>query len=225
MKKYLSASLMCADLMNLKSSIGELEKAGIDYLHLDIMDGSFVPNITLGFDLVNAIKEVTDIPLDVHMMVNKPSQFIDRMKLDSNDILCVHYESDIHIHRTLEQIKNKGIKAGLALNPQTPPESLQYLTDYIDMVLVMTVSPGFAGQKLFAAAERKTAETRRLLNEWGCKNVPIEVDGNISVENGIKLSKSGAEIFVLGTSSLFLKDKSISLAADDFRKAVETDVF
>lgn len=217
MNKYLSASLMCADLTNLRSSITELEKAGIDYLHLDIMDGSFVPNITLGFDLVNAIKKITDIPLDVHMMVNQPSRFLPMMNLDGNDILCVHYESDIHIHRTLSQIKDKGIKAGLAINPQTPLESFEYLTDYIDMALVMTVSPGFAGQKLFAGAERKVTNTRKLLDELGCKDVPIEVDGNISLENGQKLSRCGAEIFVLGTSSLFLKDKSISEAAEDFR--------
>lgn len=217
MSKYLSASLMCADLTNLRGSITELEKAGIDYLHLDIMDGSFVPNITLGFDLVNAVKKITDIPLDVHMMVNQPSRFIPMMNLDEKDILCVHYESDIHIHRTLSQIKDKGIKAGLAVNPQTPLESLEYLTDYIDMALVMTVSPGFAGQKLFAGAERKVTKARQLLDELGRKDVPIEVDGNISLENGRKLSKCGAEIFVLGTSSLFLKNKSISEAADDFR--------
>ena len=217
MNKLLSASLMCADLMNMQESISELEKAGIDYLHIDIMDGSFVPNITLGFDLVNSIKKITDIPLDVHMMVNEPSRFIDRMELNEKDIACVHYESDIHIHRTLAQIKEKGIKAGLALNPQTPLESLEYLTDYIDMALIMTVSPGFAGQKLFSGAERKVKDTRKLLNSLGYENIPIEVDGNISLENGQKLSRSGAEIFVLGTSSLFIKDKSISNAAADFR--------
>lgn len=217
MKKLLSASLMCADLMNLRRSIGELENAGIDYLHIDIMDGHFVPNITLSFDLVNAVKEVTDMPLDVHMMVSEPSRFIDRMKLDSNDFLCVHYESDIHIHRTLAQIRDKGWKTGLALNPQTPVSSFQHLTDYIDMALIMTVSPGFAGQKIFAGAERKTAQTRELLNDWGCGHIPVEVDGNISPENGRKLSGCGADIFVLGTSSLFVKDKTISEAAADFR--------
>lgn len=217
MKKLLSASLMCADLMNLKSSVDELKKAGIDYLHLDIMDGSFVPNITLGFDLVNAIKDITDIPLDVHMMVNEPARFINAMKLDENDILCIHYEGDIHAQRTLSQIKEKGIKSGIAINPQTPPENLRYLADYTDMALVMTVSPGFAGQKLFAGAESKTKHTRALLNEWGYENIPIEVDGNISPENGRKLSKSGAEIFVLGTSSLFIKGKDMKLAAEEFR--------
>lgn len=217
MKKLLSASIMCADLLNLERSVRELENAGIDYLHVDIMDGSFVPNITLGFDLVNAVKSMTDIPLDVHMMVNEPSKFIDRMNLDENDILCVHYESEIHIHRTLSQIKNKGIKAGLAINPQTPLESLEFLTDYIDMVLIMTVSPGFAGQKLFAGAERKTRQAREFLDRLGCEKVPIEVDGNISPENGQKLSKCGADIFVLGTSSLFIKDKDMKQSAEEFR--------
>lgn len=211
---------MCADLMNLRDSVLELEKAEIDYIHLDIMDGSFVPNITLGFDLVNAVKEITDIPLDVHMMVNEPSRFIDRMNLDEKDILCIHYEADIHAQRTLSQIKSKGIKAGLALNPQTPVNCLENLTDYIDMALIMTVSPGFAGQKLFAGAERKTRQARELLDSLGCSDVPIQVDGNISPENGSRLSKCGADIFVLGTSSLFIKGKDMKQCAEYFRSVL-----
>lgn len=206
--------------MNLRDSVLELEKAGIDYIHLDIMDGSFVPNITLGFDLVNVVKEITDIPLDVHMMVNEPSRFIDRMNLDEKDILCIHYEANIHAQRTLSQIKSKGIKAGLALNPQTPVNCLENLTDYIDMALIMTVSPGFAGQKLFAGAERKTRQARELLDSLGCSDVPIEVDGNISPENGSRLSKCGADIFVLGTSSLFIKGKDMKQCAGYFRSVL-----
>ena len=218
MSKMLSASLMCADLTRLIDSIKELEKADIDYLHIDIMDGAFVPNITLGFDLINAIKGFTDIPLDIHMMVNEPSKFIDRMNLTEKDILCVHHESEIHVHRTLEMIKSKGCKAGLALNPQTPVESVKHLADYVDMLLVMTVSPGFAGQKMFIGAEKKVNEARALLDEWGYSDTPIEVDGNVSLENGKKLYNCGAEIFVLGTSALFLKDKSIKAAAEDFKE-------
>ncbi len=217
MKKLLSASLMCADLLSLHEAIKELESAGIDYLHIDIMDGSFVPNITLGFDLINSIKKATDIPLDIHMMVYEPSKFIERMNLDENDIVCVHYESDIHIHRTLELIKNKGCKAGLAINPQTPVENVKNLTDYIDMLLIMTVSPGFAGQKIFKGADRKVIEARELLTKWGYEDILIEVDGNISLENGKKMYDSGADIFVLGTSSLFLKDKSLEQASKDFK--------
>lgn len=218
MKKLLSASLMCADLLNLEKAIKELEKANIDYLHIDIMDGSFVPNITLGFDLINSIKKVTDIPLDIHMMVYDPAKFIERMNLTENDIVSVHYESDIHIHRTLELIKNKGCKTGLAINPGTPVENVKNLTDYIDMLLVMTVSPGFAGQKIFKGADKKVIEARRLLTEWGYADILIQVDGNISLENGKKMYDSGADIFVLGTSSLFLKDKSLENAAKDFKE-------
>ena len=217
MTKLLSASLMCADLTKLQDSVRELERAGIDYLHIDIMDGSFVPNITLGFDFVNAVKSITDIPLDVHMMVNEPSRFIDRMNLAENDYLCVHYESDIHIQRTLAKIRDKGVKTGLALNPQTPLDCMQYLTDYMDMALIMTVSPGFAGQKMFSGAERKVTEARKLLNEWGASHIPIEVDGNISFENGKNLSRCGADIFVLGTSSLFIKGKDMKQSASELR--------
>lgn len=216
MKKYLSASVMCADLVNLEKSIRELEKGGIDYIHIDIMDGSFVPNITLGFDLVNAVKKITDIPLDVHMMVSDPARFIDLMNLDENDILCVHYESDVHIQRTLAKIKAKGCKAGLAVNPQTPLSAFEYLREYIDMALIMTVSPGFAGQKIFEGAERKIREARAMLGN----DILIEADGNMSIPNGVMASNAGADIFVLGTSSLFLKDKDIETAAKDFRAAL-----
>lgn len=216
MKKLLSASLMCADSGALRESIYQLEKAGIDYLHIDIMDGSFVPNITLGFDTVNTIKSITDMPLDVHMMVNEPGRFIDNMKLGADDILCVHYEADIHLQRTLDKIKSKGIKTGVALNPQTPLTSIEYLREYMDMLLVMTVSPGFAGQKIFTGAFRKCEDARKMLGE----SMLIEVDGNISLENGSKLSACGADMFVLGTSSLFLKDKTLQQAAEDFRKVL-----
>lgn len=212
---------MCADLLNMEEAIKDLEKANIDYLHIDIMDGSFVPNITLGFDLINSIKKATDIPLDIHMMVYEPSKFIERMNLSENDIVCVHYESDIHIHRTLELIKNKGCKAGLAINPGTPVESVRNLMDYVDMLLVMTVSPGFAGQKIFKGADRKVTEARKLLTQWGYGDTLIQVDGNISLENGKRMYNSGADIFVLGTSSLFLKDKSLEQAAKDFKAFLE----
>ncbi|MBR3766635.1 MAG: ribulose-phosphate 3-epimerase [Clostridia bacterium] len=217
MKKLLSASIMCADLLNMERSIKEIEKAGIDYLHIDIMDGSFVPNITLGFDLINQIKKITSMPLDIHLMVNEPSKFIDSMCLSENDIVCVHSESEIHILRTLEKIKTKGIKAGLAINPATPVENFRYTADLIDMALVMTVNPGFSGQKIIPFAERKVKDTRELLDSLGYSNIPIEVDGNISIQNGMKLSRQGADIFVLGTSALFVKDKNMSEAARDFR--------
>ncbi|MBR3836406.1 MAG: ribulose-phosphate 3-epimerase [Clostridia bacterium] len=217
MNKLLSASVMCADLMNMEKSVRDLEAAGIDLLHVDIMDGSFVPNITLGFDFINAVKKITDIPLDVHMMVNNPGQFLDLMKLGKDDYLCIHYEGDIHAQRTLGRIREKGCKAGLAINPQTPVECFDHLLDYMDMALVMTVSPGFAGQKIFAGAGEKVSKARAFLNEKGFSSIPIEVDGNISPENGAKMSRCGADIFVLGTSSLFIKDKDMTESANAFR--------
>ena len=215
--KQLSTSVMCADLLNMEKAVADLEKAGIDYLHVDIMDGSFVPNITLGFDLINAIKKVSNIPLDIHMMVQQPVRFLDSMHLGAEDIVCVHYESDVHVHRTLEQIRKKGCKTGLALNPQTPVSCVQHLSDYTDMLLIMTVSPGFAGQKMFTGALEKTKQARALLDSSGYAHIPIEVDGNISFENGKNLSQCGADIFVLGTSSLFIPGKDMKQSAEEFR--------
>ncbi len=212
--------MMCADLLNLEKSVGELQDAGVDYLHIDIMDGAFVPNITMGFDTVNALKKITDIPLDVHMMVNDPSRFTDRMNLTADDILCVHYESDIHIGRTLSEIKKKGVRTGLALNPHTGVENIRYLTENIDMLLVMTVNPGFAGQKIFSGAFGKTADAREFLDKSGRRDILVEVDGNISLENGRKLYSAGAGIFVLGTSSLFRRDTDIKTAVKEFREAL-----
>lgn len=212
MNKFLSASLMCADLTDIINSVKELEKAGIDYLHIDIMDGAFVPNITLGFDFVNVVKKITDIPLDVHMMVNEPSRFIDRMNLGKDDILCIHYEAEKNLEKALESIRKKGCKVGLAINPTTSVDAVKDYIDKIDMLLVMTVTPGFAGQKMFAEAEEKVTYARSVIGE----NILIQVDGNISPENGRKLYKCGADIFVLGTSALFMKDKSLVDAANDF---------
>ena len=219
MAKLLSASMMCADLNNIEKAVKELEAAKIEYLHIDIMDGCFVPNITLGFDFVNAIKSITDIPLDVHMMVNNPARFIDRMKLDNGDIICVHYEADENVGKTLELIRESGCQAGLAINPTTPLSCLEGFTDSIDMVLIMTVTPGFAGQKMFDGAQEKVTAAREMLSKAD-RYIPIEVDGNMSPENGRKLSAAGADIFVLGTSGLFMKDKDMKTAADDFRAAL-----
>lgn len=221
MKKEISASIMCADLTDLRPALRQLEEASIEYIHIDIMDGTFVPNITLGFDLVNAVKKVTSIPLDVHMMVKEPIRFIERMNtLDENDFIVVHYEACQDIVATLRKIREMGVKAGLAINPDTPVEAVRDLVSLSDMLLVMTVYPGFAGQKIIPNAEEKVESATTLLKELGL-NIPIQVDGNMSLENGKKLCAKGADIFVLGTSALFLKDKSIQDAAVDFRAVLK----
>lgn len=221
MKKEISASIMCADLTDLRSAIKELEKADTDYLHIDIMDGCFVPNITLGFDLVNAVKKTTTIPLDVHMMVKDPGRFIERMNcLDENDFIVVHYEADEDVESTLIKIRERGCKAGLAINPDTPVEAVRHMVKSADMLLVMTVHPGFAGQKIIPNAEEKVSDATKLLKEIG-HNIPIQVDGNMSIENGRKLCAQGADIFVLGTSALFMKDRSLTQAAEEFRAVLK----
>jgi ribulose-phosphate 3-epimerase len=217
MKILTSPSVLACDFLHLADEIRRADASGSDWLHCDVMDGMFVPNMSFGFDTIRAINTVSDLPLDVHMMVNNPAQFVDMMNLGKDDYLCIHYEGDIHAQRTLAKIKDKGIKAGLALNPQTPVNCYEHLIDYLDMALVMTVSPGFAGQKIFAGAKEKVAKTRAFLDSLGRPDIPIEVDGNISPANGAMLSKVGAEIFVLGTSSLFIKDKDMKESAESFR--------
>lgn len=217
MNKLLSASIMCADLMNMQSSIKEIENAGVDWLHVDVMDGDFVPNITLGFDTVNAVKAVSNIPLDVHMIVSEPIRFIDMMKLTGEDYITVHYEACKDIEKTLRYIRQKGCKVGLAINPQTPLSDAEKYLGLIDMLLVMTVNPGFAGQKIFDGAFEKATQVRQRLNELGYSDMLIQVDGNISPENGMKLSRCGADVFVLGTSSLFIKGKNMKDSAESFR--------
>lgn len=221
MKKQLSASIMCADFQHLQRQLQGLELAGIDAIHCDIMDGRFVPNITLGFDLINGLKESTSLPLDVHMMVEQPERFFDCLRLGPEDVLTIHAESTLHLERALTAIRHRGIRAGLALNPQTSLQSLLDIAYLADQVTVMTVSPGFAGQKLFAGAGRKVSDTHRILKENGLGEVILQVDGNINLPNARMLSECGADSFVVGTSGLFMGNKSFEEAAAALRQAID----
>lgn len=207
----MSASLMCADLMNVEKSVRELEKGGMDYFHIDIMDNHFVPNITLSPDFARDLKRITKVPLDVHLIVEKPEFSIGIFKdiLDENDYLIVHYEASTVIQKVLSEIKSMGVKAGIALNPSTPIETLEYLLEDIDLVTVMTVNPGFAGQKVVKSTLEKIRDLRSYLNKKGATHVLIEVDGNVSFENAKIMHEKGADIFVTGTSSIFLKGAEI----------------
>ena len=220
MKKIISASIMCADFRYLRQELQKLEQAGIDYIHCDVMDGMFVPNITLGFDLINSLKETTSLPLDVHMMVKRPERFFDCLKLGPEDVLTIHAEATDHLERALTTIHSRGVKAGIALNPQTSIQSVLDVVCLADWITVMTVSPGFSGQKLFVGAADKVKKTRKILDENGLCDVVISVDGNINLPNARKLSECGADVFVAGTSGLFLKDKGVDEAAAELRKAI-----
>jgi len=210
MQYKVSPSMMCVDFFELNRYIKIFEQQSIDLLHIDIMDGSFVPNYTLGPDFVKAIKQKTNIPLDIHLMINNPENKLEWFEFGENDYVSVHYESTPHIHKALTEIKNRGAKPMVALNPGTPISVVENLLDDIDAILVMTVNPGFAGQKLVKSTLKKIKALREYLDKECYENVGIEVDGNVSFENVKLMTEAGANIFVAGTSSIFSKEFTIN---------------
>lgn len=194
---------MCCDFFDLRAQTGVFEKNGIELLHIDVMDGGFAPNFALGVDFARQLKKNCAIPLDIHLMVREPERHIDSFPVGSGDIVSVHIESTSDMRGCLEMIKARGARAFVVLNPETPAEALLPLTDAIDGVLVMAVRPGFAGQRMLEGTIEKIARVRRLLDEAGREDAEIEVDGNVSIENGIRMRGAGANIFVLGTAALF----------------------
>lgn len=218
MDKKISPSIMCVDFFELDKCIKDFEKNGIDLIHVDIMDGSFVPNFTLGTDFVKAIKSRTNIPVDIHLMIENPESKLDWFEFGENDYVSVHYESTKHLYKVVSEIKNKGAKAMLAINPGTPINVLEGILDDIDAVLVMTVNPGFAGQKLVKSTLKKIKNLREYLDKNGYEHIEIEVDGNVSFENAKLMSEAGANIFVAGTSSIFSKDFTITTGIKRLKK-------
>ncbi len=203
-----SPSVMCADLCHLAESVRQLEAAGAGMLHVDMADGHFVPNLLLGPGLVRQLRAKTSLPLDVHLMVENPDLYVELLGEIPVDLVAVHAEACRHLDRTLTEIRRRGMKAGVALNPATPLAELEYVLERLDFVLLMTVNPGFAGQKLVAGAIRKIGDCRRFLADHGL-DVPIMVDGNVSFEHVPKMVAAGADILVAGTSSWFHKDASL----------------
>jgi ribulose-phosphate 3-epimerase len=215
-----SPSIMCVDFRHLEDNIKMLERAGVEYLHFDIMDGNFVPNFTLGPDLMNSVRQVTNIPFDIHLMVQRPENHLLLFNIKPGDIVTVHQESTIHLQRTLQKIKDYGAIPGVALDPATPIYSIEHVLDDIGIVLIMTVNPGFAGQKLVPATIKKIANLKKYLMENGYTEIEIEVDGNVSFENARRMREAGADIFVAGTSSLFKRDGDILDSTIKLRKCI-----
>lgn len=205
----LSASIMCADILNMGKALSEIEGAGIDYIHYDIMDNHFVPNLMLPMELIGKLREGTALPFDIHIMANSPESIVEKLSVRENDIVSVHYESTPHLKKVIQQIKEKGAMVSVAINPATPIETISQVLDDIDMVLVMTVNPGFAGQTLVSGSFDKIKRMRKLLDKSGHTNVLLEVDGNCSFENVPKMYKAGADVFVVGTSSVFKKGQTV----------------
>lgn len=220
MQKKISPSIMCADFFQLDTYIKAFEKCNIDMIHVDIMDGSFVPNYTLGTDFIKALKRKTEIPLDIHLMINNPENKLDWFEFDENDYVAIHCESTSHLHKAISAIKNRRAKAMVAVNPATPICALESILDDIDAVLIMTVNPGFAGQKLIKSVLKKITQLRHYLDKNGYEHIEIEVDGNVSFENAALMSKAGSNIFVAGTSSIFTKDLKLEDAINKLKNNI-----
>ncbi len=208
-RPMLSASVMCADMLNLGAALKEIEESGIDYIHADIMDNHFVPNLMLPMELLNKLRGATRLPFDYHIMAYKPETVIEKLDVREGDFISVHYESTPHLEKVVSAIKDKGARAAVAINPATPISVLDEILPRLDMVLIMSVNPGFAGQKIVPTSFDKLRKMRELLNSRGLTGVLIEVDGNCSFENLPKMQSSGADIFVVGTSSVFKKDQTV----------------
>ena len=212
---------MCAGILNLENVLREFEQSGTEYLHIDIMDGHFVPNYTLGTDYCRNLKKATDIPLDIHLMVEKPEKCIEWFDFGENDIVSVHMESTEELEKCFSLIRKRKAKAFAVLNPATPVSVLEPVLDQIDGVLVMCVNPGFAGQKMVPGSLEKIRDVRNILAEKDLEDIEIEVDGNVSFENAVKMSEAGADIFVAGSSSVFSDKFSVTEGMNMLRKAVE----
>lgn len=203
-KIIIAPSILTASFANLESTIKELEEAGADYWHLDIMDGSFVPQITFGSKIVSDIKKITSLPLDVHLMIVSPEKHIDDFAKAGADIISVHYEGNIHLHKLIMQIKSHNVKAGIVLNPHTRVDVIEPLIDDIDNVLIMSVNPGFGGQKFITNSIKKIEETKKLI---GQREIIISVDGGINLNTCSDVIKAGANLLVAGSAIIDSKDK------------------
>lgn len=199
----ISASMMCSDLIDLKETIKVFEEEGVEHLHIDMMDGNFVPNFGLGVDYVRGLRKLTSIPLDLHLMIKDPEYKLQWIGIQKTDIVSIHYESSFQVQRVLDWLVPFGCKRFLAINPATPVNSLEEVLDYIDGINLLMVNPGFAGQKIVPSTMRKAQKVVELLKREHREDITIEVDGNITPENASKLKGIGANIFVAGTSAIF----------------------
>ena len=217
MKNKIAPSMMCADIFALRETVDTFEKCDIELLHIDVMDGMFVPNIQLGTDYTRQLKKGSRIPVDIHFMIESPERHIAAFDFGEGDYVSIHYETTKHLQRVLQAIKDRGAKALLAINPATPVEVAIDVLDDIDGFMLMTVNPGFAGQKLCPGAIDKIARMRAMLTDRGLERVLIQVDGNCSFENIPKMKAAGADIFVVGTSSVFCGKCSVSQAVEKIK--------
>ncbi|NQF14085.1 ribulose-phosphate 3-epimerase [Brevibacillus sp. HB1.3] len=209
----IAPSILSADFARLGEEILDVEKGGADWIHVDVMDGHFVPNITIGPLIVDAIRPVTKLPLDVHLMIEEPDRYIPQFAKSGADWITVHQEACRHLHRTLYLIKEQGVKAGVVLNPATPISTIEPVLADLDMVLLMTVNPGFGGQKFIHSVVPKVAQLRQMLNERGLGHVEIEIDGGVNAQTARLCEEAGATVLVAGSAVFNQENRGQAIAA------------
>lgn len=214
----LAPSLLSADFSRLSSEIRQIEDLGIDLLHLDIMDGHFVPNITFGSDIVKALRPLTKMEFDAHLMIENPEKFIPAFAKAGADYITIHVEGNLHIHRLLDNIREHGVKPAIALNPATPLSTIEWILPQVEMVLIMSVNPGFGGQKFIFTSLDKIKKLKEMIDDRGL-TIPIQVDGGINKETAPLVQEAGAEILVAGSAIFGQSD--IGLAVYELRKSLK----
>ena len=207
----IAPSILSADFATLGAEIKAIEAGGADYVHVDVMDGHFVPNITIGPLIVAAIRPVTELPLDVHLMIENPDQYIPDFAKAGADIIVVHAEAATHLHRSVQLIKSLGKKAGVSLNPATPLSALEMVLPDLDLALLMTVNPGFGGQSFIENCLPKITELRRMIDALGLP-IELEVDGGVKIDNIEKIAAAGADVFVAGSAVFGADDYAATIA-------------
>ncbi len=207
----IAPSILSADFANLGNDIAAVERAGADYIHVDVMDGHFVPNITIGAPVVQALRKVTRLPLDVHLMIEEPDRYIPDFAAAGADIITVHQEAVAHMHRTVQLIHGLGKKAGVSINPATPAGMLEVIVAEVDLILVMSVNPGFGGQSFIPSALDKIAALRAMIDASG-REVELEVDGGVKADNIAAIAAAGAEVFVAGSAVFNAPDYAAAIA-------------
>ncbi len=209
--KHLAPSILSADFAALGEAVVQVEKAGATYIHVDVMDGAFVPNITIGAPVAKALRKHIQGVMDVHLMIEEPSRYIQDFKDAGADIVTVHYEACKHLHRTLQQIRDLGMKTGVALNPGTPVSVLESVMDMVDMVLIMSVNPGFGGQKFIPYALTKIAQVKQMAAAFG-REILVQVDGGVGLDNVKAVVDAGADIVVAGSAVYNAEDVAKTVA-------------
>ena len=204
-EQIIAPSLLSANILQLEQEIKELEKNGADWFHVDIMDGHFVPNITFGAPVIKCLRKLTEIPFDVHLMIENPENYIADFADAGADIITVHAESTVHLHRLIQQIKDHGVKAGVSLNPATSLDVLDYVLEDLDMVLIMSVNPGFGGQSFIPQCKEKIRALKKMISDRDLK-VDIQVDGGVKLDNVKEIADCGADIVVAGSAIFGEKD-------------------